>query len=266
GGLVPPSEGFRGASEIGIITFNFKQQHLILDLLEEASVEKNFVIPDSLLVKNIENVQGDEKDIIIFSIGYAPDPKGRLIMHFGSLNAQKGENRLNVAITRAKEKIIIVSSILPQQLKVEDSKHEGPKLLKAYLQFALDVSDGKYKPAPVRKGDFNTSWFLKNKLMNINKEAGQEAGYRAQKTKEEPKNHQFIEELPFADITIKDKKDYKALILTDDTLYHQSVSVKDAHAYVPMNMINKNWKYMRVYSREFWKDPKEVADMLKRIC
>ncbi|MBW8050777.1 MAG: DUF4011 domain-containing protein [Cytophagales bacterium] len=263
--LNPKSQIPNPKSEIGIITFNFKQQHLILDLLEEASVEKNFVIPKSLLVKNIENVQGDEKDIIIFSIGYAPDPKGRLIMHFGSLNAPKGENRLNVAVTRAKERVIIVSSILPQQLKVEDSKHQGPKLLKAYLQYARDVSDGKYKPTPVRKDDFNTSWFLKNKLININKDAGQEARYREQKTKEEAKNHQFIEELPFADITIKDKKDYKALILTDDTLYHQSVSVKDAHAYVPMNMINKNWKYVRVYSREFWKNQKEVANMLFRL-
>ena len=73
-------------------------------MLDYYSIEKGFDIPDDLFVKNIENVQGDERDIIIFSVGYAPDKNGKMNHHFGSLNIQKGENRLNVAITRAKEK------------------------------------------------------------------------------------------------------------------------------------------------------------------
>lgn len=73
----------------------------------------------SLFVKNIENVQGDERDIIIFSIGYAKNEKGRISLNFGSLSQDGGENRLNVAISRAKQKIYIVTSIEPEDLNVE---------------------------------------------------------------------------------------------------------------------------------------------------
>ena len=93
-----------------------------MDYLEEFSLEEGFVIPESLIVKNIENIQGDEKDVIIFSTVYAPDLKGKMNMNFGSLNMEGGENRLNVAVTRAREKIYLVTSIMPQELKVEKSK------------------------------------------------------------------------------------------------------------------------------------------------
>ncbi|KAJ1394159.1 P-loop containing nucleoside triphosphate hydrolase protein, partial [Ochromonadaceae sp. CCMP2298] len=124
--------------EIGIVTFNYKQQGLILDILEERAAEKKLVIPTSLFVKNIENVQGDERDIIIFSIGYAPDKQGKVKLQFGSLNADGGENRLNVAVTRAKENVIVVSSISPNQMKTDDTKNDGPKLLKKYLEYAIE--------------------------------------------------------------------------------------------------------------------------------
>ncbi len=116
------------AKEIGIVTFNAPQQMLVLDLLEAEAAKTGKIIPASLFVKNIENVQGDEKDIIIFSIGYAPDKKGKMSLQFGSLNAAGGENRLNVAVTRAREKIILVTSIWPEQMKVGSIKNEGPKL------------------------------------------------------------------------------------------------------------------------------------------
>src|SRR5690606_15596317 len=86
---------------IGVVTFNAPQQTLILDLLEERFATEGKEVPSSLFVKNIENVQGDEKDIIIFSVGYAPDKRKRMNMQFGSLNMAAGENRLNVAVTRA---------------------------------------------------------------------------------------------------------------------------------------------------------------------
>lgn len=69
-------------------------------------------------MRNIENVQGDERDIILFSIGYAKNEEGKIYNRFGMLNQKGGENRLNVAITRAKEGIVIVSSIEPEELNV----------------------------------------------------------------------------------------------------------------------------------------------------
>ena len=174
---------------IGIVTFNARQQDLIMDKLENKAFDKGVSFPDDLFVKNIENVQGDERDIIIFSIGYAPDEKGNMSHHFGSLNILKGENRLNVAITRAKEKIIVVSSILPQQLKVEETKNEGPKLFKKYLQYAFSVSNGEFAPATKENTTHRADWYLKHKIQSLEFGQGIEL--------------ELKEEMPFADLTIK---------------------------------------------------------------
>src|SRR5690606_18900355 len=135
--------------DIGVVTFNLPQQMLIMDLLDDAFLSTGQSQPVSLFVKNIENVQGDEKDIIIFSIGYAPDKSKKLSMQFGSLNVAGGENRLNVAVTRAREKVIIVSSIWPEALRVEGVQHDGPKLLKQYLEYAREISERRFKPSVI---------------------------------------------------------------------------------------------------------------------
>ena len=221
---------------IGIVTFNFKQQGLIQDLLEVSSTDVDFGISTSeepIFVKNIENVQGDERDIIIFSIGYAPDAKGKMGMQFGSLNGQGGENRLNVAITRAREKIYVISSILPNQLKVEEAQNEGPRLLKSYLEYALKVSEGHYRPKVHRSENYQADWLLKEQLLKD--------------------NLQYIKELPFADLTLKNGVNYESLILTDDDLYYEHLSPKETFAYIPAGLRAKGWKFERVFSRNFWK-------------
>jgi superfamily I DNA and/or RNA helicase len=245
---------------IGIVTFNFKQQGLIQDLLiappapnggaspSKLEFKSNEQVPPSgvrgLFVKNIENVQGDERDIIIFSIGYAPDAKGKMVMQFGSLNGQGGENRLNVAVTRAREKIYIISSILPNQLRVEEAQNEGPRLLKSYLEYALKVSEGNYKPQAHRSENYRAEWLLKEQLINgvvglgdaVNTDHGV-----------------YIKELPFADITVKNLKNYESLILTDDDLYYEHLSPKETFAYIPAGLRAKGWKFERIFSRNFWK-------------
>jgi len=236
--------------EIGIVTFNAKQQFHIMDKLDEAVVLRKLKIPESLIVKNIENIQGDEKDVIIFSIGYAPNKQGKLSIKFGSLNAVGGENRLNVAITRARESVYLVTSIYPEQLQVEDARNEGPKLLKKYLKYAREISEGKFKPTPAPSNGYSSEWFLKNRLvesMSLKKE-----------------QIECIPELPFADLTLKKGGKYYGLILTDDDLYHQSVSIKDAHVYTPSTLTLKNWKFTKLTSRNFWIDRKGILDKLTR--
>ena len=98
-------------------------------------------LDERVFVKNIENVQGDERDIILFSIGYAKNEEGRVYNRFGMLNQKGGENRLNVAVTRAKEGIIVVSSIEPEELNVANTSQLGPKLLKSYLKYVKAVSN-----------------------------------------------------------------------------------------------------------------------------
>ena len=97
-------EGLSGS--VGVVTFNARQQEHILDCIDRRLMEEGIHWPEDWFVKNIENVQGDEKDIIIFSVGYAPDKKGKMSLQFGSLNAVNGENRLNVAITRARKRFM----------------------------------------------------------------------------------------------------------------------------------------------------------------
>ncbi|MEZ4902385.1 MAG: AAA domain-containing protein [Spirosomataceae bacterium] len=221
-------------ASLGIVTFNQPQQQLIaqkIALIEEQGTQ----IASALFVKNIENVQGDERDIILFSVGYAPDIRGKMKAQFGSLNVQGGENRLNVAITRARQRIVVVTSILPHQLQVEDTAHVGPKLLKAYLYYALEVSEGIFKPQPLILEKKYSDWFLKEQL-------------KQKKTTQELK-----EELPFADLTIKENNRYTGVILTDDEHYQQAISVKEAHAYLPLQLRNKGWFFERVWSREWWR-------------
>lgn len=234
--------------DLGIVTFNARQQDLILDLLDIKAIEDSFVIPASLIVKNIENIQGDEKDIIIFSTAYAPDNNGKLIMQFGSLNMANGENRLNVAITRAKEKIIIVSSIWPEELKVDSAKNEGPKLLREYMKFAKSVSEGKYEPILAPKAIASPDWYLKTKLEK----------WLKNEVKCEAKS-----DLPFADITISNNNEYLGVISTDDELYYQSPSIKDVHVYTPFTLSAKHWKYKGIFSRNYWQNEEATKEELR---
>ncbi|QNL22147.1 DUF4011 domain-containing protein [Hyphobacterium sp. CCMP332] len=238
-----------GITNIGIITFNFFQQNLIQDLLEEVSINEKWPIPEDLFIKNIENVQGDERDVIIFSISYARDSSGKLRHQFGSLNAAGGENRLNVAITRARKKIDIVASILPQELNTEDLKHEGPKLLKSYLEYALQVSNGQYDSHFSEKEGFKQDWYLKNRLKNwLNKE-----------------KINYSENLPFVDLMVWKEGDSAKLIFTDDDLFYESYSAKEVFAYRPMELQKKNWEYTFVLSRKYWTNHTEAMMAVNRF-
>ncbi|WMJ72811.1 AAA domain-containing protein [Cytophagaceae bacterium ABcell3] len=233
---------------VGIVTFNYKQQSYIRDLLDEWAIKNKKTVPESLFVKNIENVQGDERDVIIFSVGYAPDKNGRFAMQFGSLNAEKGENRLNVAVTRARHKIFLVSSILPNQLKVDHVKNLGPKLLKDYLQYAWEVSNGNYKPkgqeTDINRGD----WYLRKRLLDVRTE----------------KDPELLDDMPFADLSVKANNRYVGLLLTDDNIYHQALSVKDFHAYAHLSMKEKKWKVRKVFSRQFWDSKTQTMDQIRK--
>ena len=146
---------------IGVITFNVHQRDLIEDLLDQEVFKsgrysrkiheelQRFDAGEdrSLFVKNIENVQGDERDIIIFSTAYAKNKDGKFSRQFGWLNAEGGQNRLNVAVSRAKRKIHIVTSFYPTELHVEDLLSEGPKLFKSFMQYAHAIDRKNHSEA-----------------------------------------------------------------------------------------------------------------------
>lgn len=229
---------------IGIITFNAPQQQVILDSLEEAFVTEQQPVPASLFVKNIENVQGDERDYILFSIAYAPDKRGKFNLQFGSLSLAGGENRLNVAITRAKEKIIVVSSIWPEQLEVEEVKNEGPKLLRKYLEYVRSVSSGKQMALPFEGAAHVSDWYLSSRLHS---------------------EHTQLSRLPFSDMVVSRLYKPEALVLTDDEYYRTALSAKAAHAYTMLLLERKGWRFKRFFSRQFWMNSEKVLLDIQKL-
>lgn len=128
---------------IGIVTFNMEQQKLISDLFEVArsqypEIEPHFAEDkfDAVFVKNLESVQGDERDLIYFSITFGKDAAGKLSMNFGPMNQAGGTRRLNVAVTRAKEEMHLFTSLKPEQIDLSRTSAEGIRDLKHFLEYA----------------------------------------------------------------------------------------------------------------------------------
>ena len=153
----------RPGESLGIVTFNIQQRQTILDALDsrceaDPLFDQNYRtalarerMDERPFVKNLESVQGDERDIIIFSLGHAPAQRKRkdgnseryVPARFGPLGQKGGERRLNVAVSRAKRQICIVASFEPTLLSVATTTHEGPRLFKAFLEFAWHLSAGR---------------------------------------------------------------------------------------------------------------------------
>ena len=133
----------RDTKTLGVIAFSQAQMMAIEDeidrrLTAEPDLEPLFKADrlGGFFVKNLETVQGDERDVIMLSVGYGPDENGKFAMHFGPLNREGGQRRLNVAVTRAREELIVVSSIRATDLDLSATKAQGVEHLHRYLDFA----------------------------------------------------------------------------------------------------------------------------------
>lgn len=145
---------------IGVVTFSSVQQNLIDDLLCEEWEkhpeldEQNRAAAEPIFIKNLENVQGDERDVILFSVGYGPDKDGHVSMNFGPLNRDGGWRRLNVAISRARKEMVVYSVLRPEQIDLARTRAEGVAGLKGFLEYArsgktaLAQRSGLAQPTP----------------------------------------------------------------------------------------------------------------------
>ena len=129
---------------LGIIAFSEKQQAVIEDVISDYRIKNPQIesfFDDSkeepFFVKNLENVQGDERDTIIFSICYARNIQGRMYQRYGPLSHEGGERRLNVAITRAKYNVKLVGSIMPTDIEIKPATKDGVKMLREYIYYAM---------------------------------------------------------------------------------------------------------------------------------
>lgn len=266
---------------VGIITFNAKQQSKVQDMIDNVAVEDEEFrtlynelmsrnLDERLFVKNIENVQGDERDIIIFSIGYAKNEEGKVYNRFGSLNQKGGENRLNVAVSRAKEGIIVVSSIEPEDLNVANTSERGPKLLKSYLKYARAISNGKIEDINAVIQEINET---------VNTHIVQQALHFDSPFEEQV--YQQLRNLGYEistqvgmsgyriDMAVVHPNDHSRYILgieCDGAMYHSSPSARERDVYRQRYLESRGWTIERIWSRNWWKDPiAEIERIDRRI-
>ena len=145
---------------LGIIAFSKQQSDLIEDILNETLTaypeldQQNQEAEEPLFIKNLENVQGDERDIILFSVGYGPDKDGKVSMNFGPLNKLGGERRLNVAVSRARYEMKVFSTLRPEQIDERRTQAEGVLGLKKFLKYATHGIKGGHESNDKQEASF----------------------------------------------------------------------------------------------------------------
>lgn len=227
------------SESIGIITFNYYQMLLITGLVE---ADANLSDASRIRVKNIENVQGDEFDRVIFSTGYAKNPEGRFTANFGLLSRKGGENRLNVAITRARKENILITSLRTGYFKERQLQNPGIRLLREYIAYAGAIQEGEMPESTLIVAGYNRSWSLKDRLMGTygNHDVGENPYVRVM------------------DLEVREGKKAVAAILTDDQRFFSSKSAKEAFVYHPRLLTSRNWNIVFLFSRQYWLDKEDL--------
>lgn len=242
------------SNSIGIITFNYHQQQLILDLIDQklqsiASDAEQYSLWNQLMenngieklfVKNIENVQGDERDIIIFSVGYAYNKQGKFLQQFGSLSQKGGENRLNVAVSRAKKKIYFVTSIEPEDIK-PDLSSKGALLLKEYLIFAKNIH-------------FNYS------LQNQNSIPKSQLALQISEHLKKYPEIQYYFPKDGMDLAIVLPHQKSIAVFCEDGILQNSSSTKEIEIYLPKLLKNRGWEVKKIFAKQWLFNKEQVLE------
>jgi hypothetical protein len=241
-----------GTRTFGVVTFSQAQQTLVSDLLDEArrthpGIEGHFAgLDESVFVKNLENVQGDERDEILFSVGYGPDANGKVWMNFGPLNRDGGERRLNVAVTRARMKLRVFSTLTHHQIDLSRTAAKGARHLKAFLRYVEE--QGGERPARTGpNGDFDSDF--ERQVHDALVAAGHTvdtqvgcSGYRIDLAVGHPDR----------------PGEYLLGIECDGAPYHSAATARDRDRLREQVLRGLGWRMHRVWSTDWWFDrPRE---------
>lgn len=247
---------------IGIIAFGEAQQTVIEEYIMRRRREnprfEHFFKEDNdepLFIKNLETVQGDERDTIIFSIGYAPDSAGKFLMNFGPLSRSGGERRLNVAITRARYNLKLVGSILPTDIDVERISGLGPKLLRLYIDFAINGESVLQKETSITGNiQFDSPFeesvfeFLEENNYNVQTQVGC-SGYRIDMAIKHPKYNGR----------------YSIGIECDGASYHSARTARERDRLRQTVLEDMGWKIYRIWSTDWIKDRHTEGQRLLKV-
>lgn len=235
---------------LGVVAFSVAQQDLIDKLLSkrrQSTPEKEYFFKndknESFFIKNLETVQGDERDTIIFSIAYGIDSQGRLLHNFGPLNRVGGERRLNVAITRAKCNVQMVSSMHYTDIDLKHTSAEGAKLLREYLDYAENGSIAleraiSFSPFEQFDSDFELEVceFLRSKGFSVDTQVG---------------CSEFRIDLG---LKLPDSSDYVLAIECDGATYHSSKNARDRDRLRQEILERMGWKFYRIWSTDWFRN------------
>jgi very-short-patch-repair endonuclease len=262
---------------LGVVAFSQPQQLAILHELErrraaDQSLDALFdeARSEPFFVKNLENVQGDERDVVIVSVGYGCDAAGRLLMNFGPLNQQGGERRLNVAITRAREQVILVSSLLPEEIDLRRTQHPGPRLLRAYLEYARrgGPAEGGGDGATGRRGDGDMLALSPTRPLAHSSELRFEDALARELARRGLKLARQIGHSGFRiDIAVRDSRDPDRFLLgveCDGDDYRDAPTARDRERLREQVLAGLGWRIHRAWSAAWAQNP--VAEVERALA
>lgn len=253
--LRTPGFRYTEATSMGVVTFNCTQQALILEMLEEERIKDPSLEPyfsgddehEYIFVKNLENVQGDERGVIYFSTTYGKDAKGKMPAMFGPLNLAGGEKRLNVAVTRARCAMHVFSSMKPEEINITKTRARGAADLKAFLEYARSGSMAAADEARLRR----------DRLAAAIARALQEKGWKCA-TGIGTSNYRV-------DIAVADPANEGRMlcgITLDGPEYAASHTARDRDVVRNGTMKMHGWRMLNIWSVDWWRHPEACVERL----
>jgi very-short-patch-repair endonuclease len=244
---------------IGVVTFNGEQQRLIENMLDQArrsdpSLEPHFdrnATREPLMVKNIENVQGDERDVIIFSVAVGPDKTGRVTAQISSLNGEGGHRRLNVAVTRARRELLVFATLRPEQIDLGRTGARGVVDFKHFLEFAEHGAKAIAEAFSVTGRDTDSPF--EDAVMKALQDKGWEVHPQVGVSF-------FRVDLGVVHPDLPGR--YLAGVECDGATYHRSATARDRDRLREMVLTDLGWRIRRIWSTEWWVDARSALDKI----
>ncbi|MCB9965831.1 MAG: GreA/GreB family elongation factor [Rhodospirillales bacterium] len=244
---------------LGIATMNQVQKDLIEIEMDRAFIDHphaaNYKAKwqgtlESFFVKNLESVQGDERDAIFISTVYGPDKNDTFRQSFGPINRAGGYRRLNVLFSRAKKNMVVFTSIQPERIAVSETSSDGVRALKGFLTYAAKgiIDEGQHKPDEIPDSDFEI--WVKEKLEAIGCEVHPQvgvAGYRIDLGVKHPK-------YPYG---------YLMGVECDGATYHSSKSARERDVIRQQVLEGLGWRIYRIWSTDWFSNPVQEFEKLK---
>ena len=246
------SEELRKKS-IGVVTFSIVQQALIEDLLSDLFIfypeleTLALECDEPLFIKNLENVQGDERDVILFSVGYGPDAEGRVSMNFGPLNRAGGERRLNVAVSRARYEMIIYSTLRSDMIDLNRTSSIGVAGLKRFLEYAEKGTRSTINSVTRQLSETTVSieTIIADRLRSLGYTVHTDIGCSGYK-------------IDIGIVDTENTSNYQLGIICDGKNYKRTKTARDREI-VQNNVLKAlGWDIYRIWTMDWWEKPDEV--------